>query len=237
MQTSSSPVERAAARSAWLVLPLAIVPLTLLLSAGADVAWLRLGILAWVVAVVVKLPIMALLAVVMAAAPAWLYGLAAGALSATSELGIALVALARTQATPSLLDTLLFASAAGSVEALALLIWSWLVPTRPADVARWLAVASTSRLVRHQFVVERTVAWLGHLGSRSLLTLGFVRHVPWLGAIAAVTFALTDGVAAYEHQRHSDWFAAASLKRYYSLAIGVAGAELVVLVGYLLSVA
>ena len=220
-----------------MVLPLAIVPPTLLLSAGADVAWLRLGILAWVVAVVVKLPIMALLAVVMAAAPAWLYGLVAGAFSATSELGIALIALARTQATPSLLDTLLFALAAGSVEALTLLIWSRLVPTRPADVARWLAVASTSRLVRHQFVVERTVAWLGHLGSRSLLTLGFVRHVPWLGVVAAVTFALTDGVAAYEHQRHSDWFADAILKRYFGLAIGLAGVELVVLLGYLLSAA
>ena len=188
-------------------------------------------------AVAVKLPIMAVLAVVMTAAPAWLYGLLAGAASATSELGIALVALLRAQSTPTLLDTFLFASAAGSVEALALLIWSWLVPTRPADSARWLAVASTSRLVRHQFVVERTVAWLGHLGSRSLLTLAFVRHMPWLGAIAAVTFALTDGVAAYEHQRHTDWFAAASLKRYYSLAIGVAGIELVVLVGYPLRVA
>jgi hypothetical protein len=122
MQASSSPVERAAAWSMWLVLPLAIVPPALLLTAGAGVGWLRLGVLAWVVAVVVKLPIMALLAVVMAVAPAWLYGLVAGVFSATSELGIALIALVRTQATPTLLDTFLFASSAGSVEALALLV-------------------------------------------------------------------------------------------------------------------
>lgn len=36
MQVSSSPAERAAARSTWLVLPLALVPVTLLLMAGAD---------------------------------------------------------------------------------------------------------------------------------------------------------------------------------------------------------
>lgn len=237
MQASSSPVERAAAGSTWLVLPLALVPVTVFLTAGADLLWLRLGVLVWIVAVVVKLPIMALIAMVMADVPPWLYGLLAGVISATSELGIALIALARTQATPTLLDILLFASAAGSVEALVLLVWSWLVPARPADAARWLAIASTSGLVRHQFAVERTVAWLGHLGSRSLLTLGFVRHVPWLGAVAAVTFALTDGVAAYEHQRHSDWFAAATLKRYFALAIGLVALELVVLLGYLLTTA
>ena len=234
MDTSASPVARAAARSAWFVLPLAAVPPTLLLAAGADVAWLRLGAIAWLVAVAVKLPLMAVLSIATTTASPWAYGLLAGLCSTATELGVALIALMRTHAMPTLLDSFLFAAAAGSVEALLLLAWSWLVPTRAADTARWLASASASRLVRHQFVVERTVAWLGHFGSRSLLALAFVRHVPWLGAVAALTFALTDGVAAYENQRHTDWFAAASLKRYFGIAIGLLVVELAVLGGYLL---
>lgn len=233
METSAS-ISRAAARSAWAVFALAVVPLAPLLAAGADVTWLQLGVLSWLIALAVKLPLMAALAVMAARAPAWMYGTLAGLCSAGAELGVVLLVLARTVAAPTTLDILLFASSAGSVEALGLLVWSWLIPTRPADIARWLPSAEESRLVRHQFVVERVVAWFGHLGSRSLLALAFVRQVPWLGAVAALTFAATDGVAAYEQQRHADWFAASTLKRYFRIAITLVGIELVVLAGFLL---
>lgn len=235
MESSASPIARSAARSRRWVIPTAVVPLALLLAAGADGAWLKLGALAWIIALAVKLPVMAALGIGASAAPAWVMGLLSGFGSSATELGIALLALARSEATPALPDILLFAAAAGSVEALAVLGWSLLVPTAAADVARWLESAAASKVVRHQFVLERSIAWFGHLGSRSLVALAFLHQVPWLGAVAVLTFALTDGVAAYEQQRGADWFAAANLKRYFRLATIMVCVELAVLVCYLLA--
>ncbi len=213
---------------------ISVIPLAVLVFAGADISWLWRGALAWGIAFVVKLPLVAGVAVLTSKSPGWLQALAAGVASSASELGIALIALARAEAMPPLVDIFLFAAAAGSAEALALLAWSRLVAPAQADKERWLERGATSWVVRHVFVLERSIAWAGHFGSRSLIALALVRQMPWLGVVAATTFTLTDAAAAYGHGIQVDWFAPPTLKRYARLAIILVGIELAVLVGYLL---
>lgn len=222
-----------AERNTWWTVPLALAPIALLLVLGARLEWSLRGAIAWGVAFVAKLPPMAGLGFVGSRLPAWLYGVLAGSISAAIELGFALLALARAPIVPTLADIFLFAAAAGSIEALAIIGWSLLVPTPNADVTRWLAAAQRSRIVRHQFALERSVAWFGHLGSRSLVALAFVREVPALALVAFITFAVTDGLAAYEHQRQADWFSPATLVRYFRVALAGVVLELVIVTGYL----
>ncbi len=219
------------AGSAWLVVPLSVLPLVVLCAAGAGTQWLAAGAVAWAIAVAVKIPL--LTGLQMVPAPAWLHGLLAGILSSTAELGIALLALTRSRDIPSVLDLLLFAGAAGSVEALVVLGWGAAARTPPELVARWTNGAATSRVIRHQVLLERAVAWGGHLGSRSLVGLAFVRQLPVLGLLAAMTFAATDGVAAYWHERGVDWSAPEVLTRYLKFALVLVLLELAVLAGYL----
>jgi hypothetical protein len=195
--------------------------------------WLWRGALSWVVALIAKLALMVPLGLAGAAIPAWLYGFFAGVISAASELGLAWLALARAASDPGLFDVLLFAAAAGSIEALALVMWTILVRTPNAEKLRWLEAASVSPLVKHQFLVERSIAWFGHLGSRSLLALAVVHQVPALGLVAFVTFAVTDGMAAFESQRGADWLSPPVLARYFRVALLVVALELAVLIGCL----
>ena len=221
--------------STWLVVPLAILPIVGLLGAGADARWLGLGASSWIVAVATKIPVMAGLARIVA--PAWIHGVLAGLASALLELGIALGALALASPAPSLPDILLFAVAAGSTEALIVLGVGAFVRSPPDVVATWTLAATRSPVIRHQVAVERSIAWLGHLGSRSLIALAFVRHVPALGFVAVATFAATDGLAAYLQLRNVDWFAEGILARYLAWAFCMVVIELVVLGLYLAIVA
>lgn len=208
------------------------MPLAALLLLGARIEWLWRGALAWVLALIAKLALMATLGMGASSVPAWLYGVFAGLISASTELGFAWLALTRAATFPSAVDILLFAVAAASLEALALLAWTLLVRTPNADVARWREAANVSLIVRHQFLWERSVAWFGHLASRSLLALAVVHQVPTLAVVAFLTFALTDGLAAFETQRGADWFSAAVLRRYFGVAAAIVLLELAVLVGY-----
>jgi hypothetical protein len=75
-----------------------------------------------------------------------------------------------------------------------------------------------SCLLRHQFVIERSLAWLGHLGSRSLVTFAWVWSVPLLGAVAFATFAVTDGLAGSSEARDVDRLAPGVLGRHFRVA-------------------
>jgi hypothetical protein len=97
------------------------------------------------------------------------------------------------------------------------------------DVERWKVAARSSRIMRHQFLIERSIAWLGHFGSRSLVALAVVARIPLLATVALLTFAITDGFAAYEHRRQVDWFSAAVIVRYFRVAAIVLSVELAVL--------
>jgi hypothetical protein len=88
-------------------------------------------------------------------------------------------------------------------------------------------------LIRHQFLVERSVAWFGHLGSRSLLALAVAQQAPLLAGVAFLTFAVTDGLAAFEDKRGADWLAPETLTRYFRVAVAAVGLELAVLAGFL----
>lgn len=229
-------IERSAKHTAWLVPVLAIAPIAGLLLVGADAAWMWKGALAWLLSLAAKLPLMVLVGMATMRAPAWLQASVAGVGSAACELGIVLIVLASAASVPNATETILFATAAGSVEAIGVFLWS-LAARPPADqVNRWLAEATTSRLVRHQFIVERTIAWLGQLGSRALITFAFVGTAPLLGVIAVTTFSATDGLVAWEERRGADWLRNDTLARYCRTAAWLVMIELAALSVWLLIV-
>jgi hypothetical protein len=161
-------------------------------------------------------------------------GLLSGVVSAAIELGIAALVILQAATAPALLDVLLFAVGAGTIEALGVLAWSMGARSAPEEVSQWLLGAATSRLVRYQFPLERAIAWLGQAGSRSLVSLAVVHAAPWLGWTALATFAVTDGAAAWGLHRGTDWYSARSLGRYFRLALMMVAIEIVVLAAWLL---
>lgn len=214
-----------------LVIGIALLGPLLLLVAGGSTPWLYRGALSWLVALGVKLPASAVASTTLflfRAGP-FIHGLSLGLLSALAEMGVAWYALEQARTTPTLPDILTFAAAAGSVEALALLVWGLFSQPDPETLTRWEAGAAGSRIVRHQFAIERGLAWLGHLGSRGLFTVGWLYAGWWPCAIAVATFALNDGLASYGHAMGWNWTTAEILKRYYGVTTILVGIELVLL--------
>jgi hypothetical protein len=84
-------------------------------------------------------------------------------------------------------------------------------------------------VLRHAFAIERTLAWTGQLCSRLLLCAARFIGWWWPLAIAFLTFAATDGLAAYGHARGWDWSRPQVLGGYYL----VAGAIVLVEIGAL----
>lgn len=211
-----------------LVLALVLLGLVPFVLAGATEPWLRRGALSWIVAVAVKFPVSAAvgMGLLLVRANPLAQGIVLGLLSAAAELGVAWFALEQAMWKPELPDVLAFAAAAGSVEALVLLGWGFFSRPDPDAVARWEASAESSWTVRRQFVVERGLAWFGHLGSRSLLALGWLNGEWWPGAIALVTFAVTDGLASYGQATGWDWSSAPILRRYYGVTAVIALIEI-----------
>jgi hypothetical protein len=95
----------------WPVALFAIGVPEALIALGGDPAWLLLGIVAWIGAFALKLPVMAGVALVTRSARATVQAAFMGLASASIELGVALLALAMgpTQLRPA--DLLLFATA------------------------------------------------------------------------------------------------------------------------------
>jgi hypothetical protein len=80
-------------------------------------------------------------------------------------------------------------------------------------------------LRRHTFLVERTAALIGHVGSRGLVWLSV--HGPlWPGAAALLAFASVDGLAAYGVRREWDWLSPRVWWRFYPVVFGMGVLEL-----------
>ena len=83
------------------------------------------------------------------------------------------------------------------------------------------------------FVVERTGALLGHLGSRGLVWLAV--HSPLNPAVPAllalISFSAVDGVATYGTLKKWDWLKPRTWKRFYGFATLVGTFEISLFLG------
>ncbi len=203
-----------------------LLPALLLLAEGRW-PWLAWGAVAWVIAIVLKIPASILVAVVLNRAGKVAQNVALGLVSAASELGVAAAILVYAADRPlSTADLALFAVAAGATELLVLAAVALFAKTDEAVVARWQAGARASLLVRHTFFVERMIALAGHSGSRGLVGLTVLGGPVWAAAIAVVGFAATDGLAGYGQARGWDWSDPALCRRAFGAFAAVSAVEL-----------
>jgi hypothetical protein len=201
------------------------------LYAGGSPVWLALGGLSWAAALALKIPLSGIASTGLARFPASLQGITLGAISAATELGIAWLALESTHIMPaSIFDFMALAVGAGSTEALGVLVWTVFQPADAAAPAAWRAQAERAWHVRHQFAIERTLAWLGQFGSRMLLCATQFFGWWWPLTVAMLTFSATDGLAAYGHARGWDWSAPRALGGYFVAATLLVAIELGALV-------
>nr|WP_276611262.1 phosphatidylglycerophosphatase A [Thioalkalivibrio sp. XN8] len=204
----------------------AALPLGIIAFGGAAPAWLGYGALAWLAGLAVKLPLAAVTGVLLAQRSPGLQAGMLGMVSGLSELGIAVAILFWVGGDLSVADVLLYATAAGSMETLALGAWSLLVRPDADTVRRWRQVAERSAWVRHMFLIERSIALAGHVGSRGLVSLAVVTGNAWLALPALAGFILTDGLAAHRDIMGQDWMDPAWFRRMMGLFAAVAAIEL-----------
>ena len=151
-----------------------------------------------------------------------------GALSAALELGVAGLFLARSPHW-TIGEVLAFASAAGSAEALYVLIVGAATKRDPEKEAAWARGGRESICVRYQVPLERFSALIGHTGSRGLVYLGLrdgTRFGLLLIAIAFVLFTAVDGVAYFGHLRRWDWLEPRTCRKVHVFFFSISGAEL-----------
>lgn len=209
-----------------LVVLLCVVGSAACLVGGADPVWLGLGALSWGIGVGVKIVASVLAGILTQKRSPVVQSAAQGMVSAASELGIVWVLLEWAARSVSNADILAFAVGAGSFECLLVVGAALLSRPTPEAKAQWEQRAHESWIVRYQFVLERFIAWGGHLGSRSLVALGWSTGAWGLALAAFFTFSLTDGLATYGHLREWDWADAAVLRRYLPIAGLLVGIEL-----------
>jgi hypothetical protein len=152
-----------------------------------------------------------------------------GGLSAGLELGAAGLFLARSPHW-TIGEVLAFASAAGSAEAVYVLILGATTKRDPAKEAAWARGGRQSICVRYQVPLERFSALIGHTGSRGLVYLGLrdaTRFGFLLIVIAVALFTAVDSVAYFGHLRRWDWLEPRTCRKVHGFFFAVSGAELV----------
>lgn len=204
-----------------------ILPVSVLLLGGAGV-WLAIGALSWALGVGAKIPLSLVVGRLVPCRFARFRAAALGATSAASELTAALwLLLVCRDGGETWRDLAAFVVGGACAEPLVLV--AVVLGARPDAHAaeRWQATACRSVMVRLQFLVERTIALLGHLAARGLVASAVVGADGAVLAFSAafVGFAVTDGLAVYGQEARWDWFDPATAARFYGAVLLVACAE------------
>ncbi len=154
-----------------------------------------------------------------------------GLLSAVCELGVLALVVLALQVRLSIPNAMGLGMGAASVEALYLSIVAAIQGIKridPLKVNRWRQSAERSYVVRYLFFIERLVAALVHIGSRSLICLAMATEAFPYGVLATVVFGAVDGIAAYGKSSNWDWLNPMVSRTYYSF-VGIAGAAQIAL--------
>jgi len=208
------------------------LPFILAVAAGrGGMLWTALGGGIWGVSVAIKFLVTDLLELAgvrrLEPAPrALIHGL----VSALCELGAAGVAFLWLLPPGTALHAAAFGAGAGWIEMLAILFLALGTAGRGTAPLPDPAPETASALPQHvqwNFLVERGLTLIGHLGSRGLVWL-MARGFTWCGILAVATFSLVDGVASYGKFRKWDWLEMSCWKRFYGFLALVSASEVAV---------
>lgn len=184
--------------------------------------WVGAGALTWALAVGIKVLTERPFNKWAAACPASLHASLWGAWSALTELGLAAVAMGLFLGPGSPIQVIALGAGAGAVEVLFLLVLSLRsMPNERHDSP----AADLPAHIEWSFVVERTGAFIGHIGSRGLVWLALHEH-GWAAPVAIAAFSLVDGVAIFGRLKGWDWADLSVWIRFYGLVIGIGLFEL-----------
>jgi len=218
------------------LLLLAVAPPWLCIAlGGASWRLVAAGALIWLASVLVKRLVVVAMRPLFRGLPSMAVAAMQGVISAVTELAPAAAFLA-TLPSATLPDLLGFGAGAGSTEVVYVLVIGIIWPQLDQEeLAAWLRGGTVSWCVRYAVPIERLFALIGHVGARGLLYVALMDR-SWLGPIwglvAAMLFAIVDGVAIYGHLHRWPWhdplicrrahsfFAAMSLGEFTLLLIG-----------------
>lgn len=213
----------------WATLLLGMAPpLCVVYGLNGSWSWVAWGSFAWIAAVLLKMPSGWIVHLLLSAGPAWLSSMGLGLISGIAELSIAAYLFASGPPGNNILrEILAFTIGAGCTETLFVLGASLLSKPGDEKIDFWIKGARQSLCVQHVLLVERVIALSGHVGARGLVCVAVYGAVPWLAALAVVTFSLVDGLAAYGESRNWNWFDPRTCHRFYGFCASISVLEAV----------
>lgn len=202
--------------------------LTLVYGFGATWFWMGLGALAWVVGLLIKILFAGLAYLYVPQKWVKLNAAVSGLLSSLTELGVAAIIFHLYRPRASALVTILaFGFAAGCAEILFVLGTMYFEKVPEEKIDGWIKGARASFCVRHVLLIERLTALMGHVGARGLVCLSLFSETYEIATIALLSFALTDGLAAYGNLKEWDWFDPITCRAFYGACVSISMLEVI----------
>lgn len=205
---------------------------TFALASGVTPAILLTGVAAWIAGIGLKIAVAVPLAHIAAIERCKIaHAGASGILSAVAEMGAAVGFAWYFLPTAGTREIVAFAFAAATVETMVLMAEGFWSTSDSRHLASWSKNANYDFFVRHALFVERSVAILLHVGTRTLAVVGFVSGAYGWVALATLTFGALDGVADFGEEEEWQWYDRRVFYWYFG-AIAAAGLSSLVLALY-----
>ncbi|WP_426754683.1 hypothetical protein [Myxococcus sp. Y35] len=201
------------------------LPLVLVLAGGASWRAAGMGALSWALGLALKLPVAGEITVRLTPRGPARLAMAQGLASAACELGMAAVLFR--YADVSSRSDVVYAVSAGCIECLFLTLSAILTTSGPPGLValQWAEGARKSLWIRNSMFVERVIAVAGHLGSRGLVGIALLTGAVWPALFAVLSFATTDGWAAFGLERRWNWYSLRTFRMFHGGCAAIAALE------------
>lgn len=219
----------------WNVFPqagvflLGLIPVLILVYGfGASWLWMGLGAAAWILGLLIKVVLAGITYLYVPLKWVKMNALISGVLSSVSELSVAALLFHLNRPKTSVLESILaFGVAAGCAEILFVLGAMYFEKEPDDKVAGWVKGAGASFCVRHVLFIERSTALMGHVGARGLVSLSIFSERYEFAAVALLSFAMKDGLAAYGTSKEWDWFDPTTCRAFYGACLSISTIEVI----------
>jgi hypothetical protein len=227
----SGDIPRATWPATILTLGVGVIPVAWLMLESASPGVIGLGSAAWLLAVILKIPLATALRFYCRRHELGKYerAVVVGLFSGLSELGLSVVCFASLLGPLDVTDIVAFGVGASSTEVCLVMILALSQKSEPESERAWVAGARESLVVRYMQPLERFLAMGLHVASRGLVYFALLDRSYLLGIFPFVCFSAVDGVACYGHNSDWNWFTPTVARSFYGF-IGL----LVVVQGLLL---
>jgi hypothetical protein len=195
---------------------LILTPIAFLYYLEAQWRWAALGIISWIIGVAIKSLVTGqLYKDQLPRFNIYLQAILEGTISAITELAAAAIFLSQTGL--SMTNALAFGVAIGVFEILFTFMLGVLELIDESEDAAALTLTDKLTWVSGWFIIERSIALIGHITSRYLIYLAFAQHQSEIAVVSLILFTITDGLASYGLLAKWDWESSRILIRFYSV--------------------